>query len=145
MKEGKGHTKSGQRVECAGRMGRYVAEELVLRQDNRCFGEGIPIQALSAAVTVGLVLPFHSPSALGADWETSKAVEEVKAADLHHRHGLAEGHLPPNVPRGSDRSFGVRSKPTQSFSKVRIVGAVLPLAMSPKYLELRSHRSEAAS
>lgn len=46
---------------------------------------------------------------------------------------------------GINRSFGVRANPTQSFSKVRIVGAVLPLAMSPKYLELRSHRSEAAS
>ncbi len=46
---------------------------------------------------------------------------------------------------GISKSFGVRSKPTQSFSKLKIVGAVLPLAMSPKYLELRSHRSEAAS
>ena len=26
-------------------------------------------------------------------------MKEVKAADLHHRHGLAEGHLPPNYRR----------------------------------------------
>ena len=70
--------------------------ELLLRQDNSCFGEGIPIQALPAVVAVGLVFPFHSPSALRADTETSKVMKEVKAADLHHRHGLAEGHLPPD-------------------------------------------------
>lgn len=49
------------------------------------------------------------------------------------------------IGEGTSRSLGVSSKPTQSFSKVRIVGAVLPRAMSPKYLELRPHRSEAAS
>ena len=65
--------------------------ELLLRQDNSCFGEGIPIQALPAVVAVRLVFPFHSPSALRADTETSKVIKEVKAADLHHRHGLAEG------------------------------------------------------
>lgn len=53
--------------------------------------------------------------------------------------------ISPPIGEGTSRSLGVRSKPTQSFSKVRIVGAVLPRAMSPKYLELRPHRSEAAS
>ena len=88
--------------------------ELLLRQDNSCFGEGIPIQALPAVVAVRLVFPFHSPSALRADTETSKVIKEVKAADLHHRHGLAEGHLPPNG-RGEQQVIGRQVKPDTEF------------------------------
>lgn len=57
--------------------------ELFLRQDNSCFGEGAPIQALSAAVTVGLVLPFHGPSALRTNGKTSYARgEEVSGTKV---------------------------------------------------------------
>ena len=85
---------SGQRA-LAGWEGMYPWE-LFLRQDNSCFGEGIPIQALPAAVAVMLVFPFEGFLALRTDWETGKAVGGVKAADLSHRHWLAEGHFPPD-------------------------------------------------
>ena len=52
-------------------------KELFLRQDHRCFGEGTPIQALPAAVTVRLVFLFESSPTLGADWETSHAVKDL--------------------------------------------------------------------
>ena len=99
---------------------------------------------MPAAVAVRRVFPFHSPFALRAGGETSKAMKEVKAADLHHRHELAEGHLPPNG-RGVQQVIWCQIKANAEFSKVRIVGAVLPLAMSPKYLGLRSHHSELRS
>ena len=57
---------------------------LLLRQDDSRFGEVFPIQTLSAAITVRLVFPFEGSPALRADWETSKAVDGVKAADLSH-------------------------------------------------------------
>ena len=93
-------------------------KELFLRQDHRCFGEGTPIQALPAAVAVRLVFPFESSPALGADWETSQAVKEVKVADLHHRNGLAEGHLPPNC-RGHQQVIGHQIKPNAEFFQCR--------------------------
>ena len=89
-----------------------------LRQDNRCFGEGAPIQALPAAVAVGLVFPFHSFSTLRADRKTSQAMKEVKAADLRYRHGLAEGHLPPNC-RGHQQIIGRQIKPNAEFFQGR--------------------------
>ena len=73
----------------------HSRKRLFLRQDNRCFGETFPIQALPAAVTVRLVFPFESSPTLGANWETSQAVKEVKAADMCNRHWFAEGHLSP--------------------------------------------------
>ena len=93
-------------------------KELFLRQDHRCFGEGTPIQALPAAVTVRLVFLFESSPTLGADWETSQAVKEVKVADLHHRNGLAEGHLPPNC-RGHQQVIGHQIKPNAEFFQCR--------------------------
>ena len=85
-----------------------------MRQDNRCFGENIPIKALPTAVAVGLVFPFHSASALRADRDTGKTLEEVETADLHHRHGLAEGHLPPNG-RGDQQVIGRQIKSNTEF------------------------------
>ena len=88
--------------------------ESLVRQDNGCFGEDTPIQTLPTAVAVGLVFPFHSPSTLRADRETGKTLEEVETADLYHRHGLAEGHLPPNG-RGDQQVIGRQIKANAEF------------------------------
>ena len=87
---------------------------LFLRQQNGCFREVFPIQALPTAVTVRLVFPFHSLSTLGADWEASKAMKEVKAADLRHWHGFAERHFPPNC-RGNQQVIWCQIKTNAEF------------------------------
>lgn len=43
------------------------------------------------------------------------------------------------------KSFGVQQMPRHSFSSVVIVGAVLHLTISPKYLELMLQSSDADS
>ncbi len=59
--------------------------------------EVLPIEALPAAVTIGLVLPFHGLSALRANRKPRHAREVSKAADMCNRHRFAEGHLSPEL------------------------------------------------
>ena len=87
---------------------------LLLRQDDSCFRESFPIQALPAAVTVRLVFPFHSLSTLRADRETGKALEKVKTAGLRHRHRITEGHLLPNY-RGDQQVIRRQVKANAEF------------------------------
>lgn len=45
-------------------------------------------------------------------------MKEVKTADLHHRNGIAEGHLPPNG-RGNQQVIGRQIKPNSEFFQGR--------------------------
>lgn len=49
-----------------------------------------PVQALSAAVAVGLVFPFQCRAALRTDWKSSKTVFCAVNADLLDRHRHTE-------------------------------------------------------
>ena len=45
-------------------------------------------------------------------------MKEVETADLHYRHRLAEGHLPPNG-RGDQQVIGRQLKPNAEFFQGR--------------------------
>ena len=75
----------------------------------------VPIKALAAAVTVGLVFPLHGPAALRANREANYAIIRTsEAANLGDRHGFPEGHLRPDL-RGDQQVVGRQVKAGTEF------------------------------
>ena len=100
-----------------------------------------PVQALSAAVAVGLVFPFQCRAALRTDWKSSKTVFCAVNADLLDRHRHTEMLF--WLVCGTYEQIVWR--PVQIFSSVTMAGAVRHRIMEPKYLALKLHRSAARS
>ena len=114
--------------------GRIIVALEKLFQFRRC-----PQQSQKAWYSRSIIIPHFG--------QTGKAVVPQEQ-QMQQRSVTGMGSrkdISRQIADGISKSLGVRSNPTQSFSSVKIVGAVLPLTMSPKYLELSSHRSEAAS
>ena len=87
----------------------HAAGALLLRQNNRCFREVVPVKALATAVTLRLAFLFQGPSILWTDREGGKTIEVSEAADLRNRRWLAEDDLPPDL-RGDQEITGRQFK-----------------------------------